>query len=159
MDDEYVRYVPALHSELTRYNAATTTPSENFQEAGNYKFVSKWYTRDEIISQADEGYAALYATYINNYNVTNYSLDITMAKRGASINWYSDSDHHTLYDDTAFTYDGENHTVYALGTTIQVADQEAAGDYVYLNARSSRTMRRRMARTSSFTLVPRIPTR
>ena len=133
VDGEYVRYVPALHSELTRYNALTSAPSDHFQEAGNYKFVSKWYTRDEIIAQADEGYAALYATYINNYNVTNYSLDITMKKRSAEINWYSDSTYHTLYDDTAFTYDGENHTVYALGTTIQVADQEANGDYVYLN--------------------------
>ena len=57
-----------------------------------------------------------------------------MRKRSAQISWYTDAELTNLYDDTAFVYDGADHSVYAAGTTIQVAEQNnATGTNVYLN--------------------------
>ena len=132
--DEYVRYDAAAHSGETRYNVATTADSASFLAAGNYQFVAEWYTRERVILDSNETYANEYAKYINNYNVTNYYLDVTMRKRSAQISWFVDDEYTTLYDDTAFVYDGEAHSVYARGTTIQVAEQNnATGTNVYQN--------------------------
>ena len=110
------------------------TELDEFKVAGDYRLVAAWYPREVVVADSSEEYADAYARYINNYNVTNYYLEVTMHKRSAQISWFIDDEYTTVYDDTAFVYDGTDHIVYARGTTIQVAEQDNAnGTNVYQN--------------------------
>ena len=95
-----------------------------FRDAGRYTFVAAWKE-----NEGDE-----YETYKNNYSVIESSYNVEMRKRDARIWWFSDQDLTTPYVDSAFTYDGTAHTVYASATTIEQATQnDVSGANVYLN--------------------------